>query len=163
MRAVERKGIRESWWRQENEQAMWSFDLFVWQSQVKRSSDETSVETHPLNLASKHRTHFEEWVESTKARNNAGIHLKQPTLQEAITASRSSHPRQLELTEMVFQNFIVELGSPNVHRNVLAEGAWYINQEAEEHLLVDVVSLIKPRRVDWSSCESVLRRNDTFH
>ena len=64
------------------------------------------------HLQRKHRTHFEEWVESTKVRNNAGIHLKQPTLQEAITASRSSHPRQLELTEMVFQNFIVELGSP---------------------------------------------------
>lgn len=69
------------------------------------------------HLQRKHKTDFEEWVGSTKVRNDAGTHLKQPTFQEAISASRSStyassHPRQLELTQMVFQNFIVELGSP---------------------------------------------------
>ena len=69
------------------------------------------------HLQRKHKTDFAEWIESVTVRNSAGTHLKQPTLQEAIAAPRSStyassHPRQLELTEMVFQNFIVELGSP---------------------------------------------------
>ena len=69
------------------------------------------------HLQRKHKGEFEEWTDAVKAKSNASDQLKQPTLQEAISSPRSStyassHPRQLELTEMVFQNFIVELGSP---------------------------------------------------
>ena len=69
------------------------------------------------HLQRKHKTEFEEWTGTVKVKINAGKELKQPTLQETISSPRSStyaslHPRQLELSEMVFENFIIELGLP---------------------------------------------------
>ena len=69
------------------------------------------------HLQRKHKKEFEAWVISIKSMKNVGTEMKQSTLEDIISSPRSSkyassHPRQIELTEMVFHNFLIELTLP---------------------------------------------------
>lgn len=70
------------------------------------------------HLQRKHKLEFDMWTTAIKAQANVDNSMKQPTLQDTLsTPSRLSkyaaiHPRQLELSEMVFKNLIIELDLP---------------------------------------------------
>ena len=70
------------------------------------------------HLQRKHKSEFEAWTAFVKAQPNANKNGKQPTLRDTLSApprlSRyaTTHPRQLELSEMIFKDLIIELDLP---------------------------------------------------
>jgi hypothetical protein len=70
------------------------------------------------HLQRKHKPEFDVWTASVKAQVNVKKNGKQPTLLDTLsTPPRLSryatiHPRQLELSEMVFKDLIIELDLP---------------------------------------------------
>ncbi|CAF1531206.1 unnamed protein product [Adineta ricciae] len=70
------------------------------------------------HLQRKHKPEFDVWTASVKAQSSVDKNGKQPTLLDTLsTPPRLSrygtiHPRQLELSEMIFRDLIIELDLP---------------------------------------------------
>mgnify|MGYP006897109283 CR=1 FL=1 len=70
------------------------------------------------HLKRKHKTEFETWSKQAYKEKKKGKTMKQLFIEDSIVSPAgsekygSTHPRQFELSQMVFKNFIIELGLP---------------------------------------------------